>query len=67
MAMFKEIKATLNRFWSIWSNEYLNILRERRDKFKKQKGAIERQPKVDELCLLKEPGIPRGVWRKMRL
>ena len=53
----------LDQFWDIWWTEYLQTLRERHAlMMKSRKGEIQRIPKVEEVVIIKEEGIPRGSW-----
>ena len=53
----------LDQFWDIWMTEYLQTLRERHTlMMKSRKGEIQRIPKVGEVMIVKEEGIPRGSW-----
>ena len=54
----------LNKFWSIWSTEYLQEPRERNTtEMKPIKGEIKGHPKVGEVVLIKEEGLSCGKWK----
>ena len=58
----------LNRFWMTWSNEYLQNLREKHClNMKPMKGEITRMPRVGEVVIVKEEGMPRGSWKLARI
>ncbi|XP_059049486.1 uncharacterized protein LOC131844585 [Achroia grisella] len=44
-------------FWNRWLREYLPTL-----KSKKQQGGVFKNFKVDDIVLLVDPDLPRGVW-----
>uniref|UniRef100_A0A914XW44 Integrase catalytic domain-containing protein n=1 Tax=Panagrolaimus superbus TaxID=310955 RepID=A0A914XW44_9BILA len=54
----------LDKFWKLWSTDYLNLLRERNNtQHKNHRGAIQRRPMVNENVLVYEPDQPRGLWK----
>uniref|UniRef100_A0A914YLR7 Integrase catalytic domain-containing protein n=1 Tax=Panagrolaimus superbus TaxID=310955 RepID=A0A914YLR7_9BILA len=58
----------LDKFWNLWSQNYLNFLRERNiNQHKNRRGAIERQPIVNEEVLVYEPDQPRGLWKVAKI
>ena len=58
----------LNNFWRIWSNDYLQILRETHtNNLKPIKGQVNRIPNIGEVVILKEDLIPRGRWKLGRI
>ena len=58
----------LNNFWKIWSNDYMQALRETHtNKMKPIKGQINRVPHVGEVVILKEELVPRGRWKLGRI
>ena len=58
----------LNHFWTIWSNEYLQSLREKHIlKMRPIKGEVTRIPRVGEVVIIKEEGLPRGRWKLAKI
>ena len=58
----------LNRFWTVWSDEYLKSLRETHTvNMKPIKGEVNRIPRVGEVVIIKEEGIARGSWKMARI
>uniref|UniRef100_A0AC35FD49 Integrase catalytic domain-containing protein n=1 Tax=Panagrolaimus sp. PS1159 TaxID=55785 RepID=A0AC35FD49_9BILA len=54
----------LDRFWELWSKDYLNLLRERNNNIHKNaRGALKRCPTLNEKVIVYEPDIPRGNWK----
>ncbi|KAK0423373.1 hypothetical protein QR680_008111 [Steinernema hermaphroditum] len=57
-----------NRFWQIWKEEYLPILADRSKKGLKQpKGALQRQPRLNEVVIVEDPNQPRNKWKWARI
>ena len=68
MLMWKSAQNQLNQFWKIWSNEYLQVLRERKAfQLKPVKGEVRRTPKLGETVIVKEDLQPRGKWKIARV
>uniref|UniRef100_A0AC34GU52 Integrase catalytic domain-containing protein n=1 Tax=Panagrolaimus sp. ES5 TaxID=591445 RepID=A0AC34GU52_9BILA len=54
----------VDRFWKLWANDYLNMLRERNGgEHKNARGAQQRNPVVGEYVLVSEADTPRGSWK----
>ena len=53
----------LERFWKVWSEEYLSALRERGD-YKIRQGKVKstETPAVGSIVLVKEEYAPRAAW-----
>ena len=58
----------LEEFWKLWQHDYLNMLRERTQRFHKRPHAeTRRSPVIGEVVLLKEGTLPRGEWKLARV
>uniref|UniRef100_A0A1I7VZZ9 DUF5641 domain-containing protein n=1 Tax=Loa loa TaxID=7209 RepID=A0A1I7VZZ9_LOALO len=65
---WSNILKTLDVFWEIWKNEYLSSLRERTQReIVSPKRMEKRTPRRDEIVLLNEPGLPRGMWKLVKI
>uniref|UniRef100_A0A1I7VP95 Reverse transcriptase domain-containing protein n=1 Tax=Loa loa TaxID=7209 RepID=A0A1I7VP95_LOALO len=59
---------TLDVFWRLWREDYLASLRERQQKEIHSPRLIEKRlPQVNEIVLLVEPNVPRGIWNLARV
>uniref|UniRef100_A0A1I7VYT7 DUF1758 domain-containing protein n=1 Tax=Loa loa TaxID=7209 RepID=A0A1I7VYT7_LOALO len=59
---------TLDVFWKLWREDYLASLRERQQKEIHSPRLIEKRlPQVNEIVLLVEPNVPRGIWNLARV
>ena len=68
LKIWKRGQDLLNYFWKVWSTEYLQSLREKHTlKMKAIKGEVQREPKVGEIVIVKEEGIPRGSWKLAKI
>ena len=66
--LFRRTEETLDKFWKLWNNQYLNCLRERIGKSHKQgKFSTKRIPKVGEIVLLKDEDTHRDLWRLAKI
>uniref|UniRef100_A0AC35GUS5 Integrase catalytic domain-containing protein n=1 Tax=Panagrolaimus sp. PS1159 TaxID=55785 RepID=A0AC35GUS5_9BILA len=65
---YKKTLQHLNKFWNLWNKDYLNFLRERNENgHKSRRGSIKRQPQINEMVLVFEPDIPRGLWKVAKI
>uniref|UniRef100_A0A914PCQ8 Integrase catalytic domain-containing protein n=1 Tax=Panagrolaimus davidi TaxID=227884 RepID=A0A914PCQ8_9BILA len=61
---YKRTSIYLDKFWNLWIKDYLNFVRERKDKeHRNRRGAIKRHPEVGEMVLVFEPDTARGLWK----
>uniref|UniRef100_A0A1I7VB00 DUF5641 domain-containing protein n=1 Tax=Loa loa TaxID=7209 RepID=A0A1I7VB00_LOALO len=59
---------TSDIFWEIWKNKYLNGLRKRTQReIVSPKRVEKRTPRRGEIVLLNEPGLPRGMWKLVKI
>lgn len=54
------IQKLLQKFWNVWSQEYLNTLRQR----KKWNHDVNENLKVDDVVLIKDNNLPPNSWLK---
>uniref|UniRef100_A0A914PPY8 Integrase catalytic domain-containing protein n=1 Tax=Panagrolaimus davidi TaxID=227884 RepID=A0A914PPY8_9BILA len=60
---FKSLQI-IDSFWKRWTQDYLNLLRERNnDEHKNARGAAQRAPVIGEYVLVSEADQPRGSWK----
>ena len=65
---WKRGQQELDKFWKIWTDEYLKSLREIQTmNMKPIKGEINRIPKIGEVVIIKEDDLPRGTWKMARI
>ena len=58
----------LDKFWEIWTKEYLQGLRENQNlQMRSCKGEVTCCPQVGELVIVKEEGLPRGSWKMAKI
>uniref|UniRef100_A0AC34FDI0 Integrase catalytic domain-containing protein n=1 Tax=Panagrolaimus sp. ES5 TaxID=591445 RepID=A0AC34FDI0_9BILA len=68
LEQYKRTTHHLNKFWNLWNKDYLNFLRERNiNEHRNGRGAIKRQPRIDEIVLVYEPDIARGLWKTAKV
>ena len=68
METWKRGQIHLNSCWTIWSNEYLQSVRERHTlNMKPIKGEITQAPKLGEIVIIKEEGLSQGSWKLSRI
>lgn len=69
--LLKRWKGTLkclDKLWRFWQEGYLDMLRERNQvKHRGQRSVTKREPRKEEIVLLKEEELPRGEWRMGRI
>uniref|UniRef100_A0A914PKS1 DUF5641 domain-containing protein n=1 Tax=Panagrolaimus davidi TaxID=227884 RepID=A0A914PKS1_9BILA len=60
---FKSLQL-IDSFWKRWTQDYLNLLRERNnEQHKNARGAAQRAPVIGEYVLVSEADQPRGCWK----
>lgn len=57
----KYLESVKSQFWESWRKDYLSMLTERHFSQKTNKDV--RQPKIGDICLLKEDKVPRLKWK----
>uniref|UniRef100_A0A914Y0E3 Integrase catalytic domain-containing protein n=1 Tax=Panagrolaimus superbus TaxID=310955 RepID=A0A914Y0E3_9BILA len=58
----------LDKFWQIWSKDYLNMLRERNgNEHKSMRGSVQRKPIAGEIVLVYESDQPRNNWKTAKI
>ncbi|KAK5967201.1 hypothetical protein GCK32_000214 [Trichostrongylus colubriformis] len=55
--------AFTEKFWQIWSREYLSALRETHQLNLKSKKGTNTLPSVDTVVLISDPILPRNSWK----
>ncbi|WKY08754.1 hypothetical protein Q1695_007906 [Nippostrongylus brasiliensis] len=55
------------KFWSIWSNEYITSLREKHELSLKGKKGGSTLPRPGKVVLLADPILPRNTWKVGRI
>jgi hypothetical protein len=65
--MWRHATSVLDRFWSVWHNEYLLSLRERSERLVRQSRTTDVPPRKGEVVLVAEPNQPRGQWKLARI
>ncbi|KAH7701188.1 Integrase core domain containing protein [Aphelenchoides avenae] len=63
VALWRKSAKILNRFWSAFRRDYLMSLRERRQRYLKQKKFVDIEPKIDDVVLIEYENVPRGRWK----
>lgn len=53
LASWRDLNKKLKNFWQFWSTDYLNYLRERKDRFHKQGPTGESDPKEGDVVIIK--------------
>ena len=67
LSQYREVKAYMERFWSVWEQYYLpqrNFLKLRPSQ---KASSKQRTPEVDELVLVKSDNEPRDKWKIGRI
>jgi hypothetical protein len=67
LRMWKQSRAILDAFWSLWHNDYLLYLRERTRSYKFRTATIHTKPKIGTMVLLREKNVKRNNWRMGRI
>lgn len=61
---WNSITSRINRFWDLWREDYLAVLRDRLQVNHIQKRSLERrEPRENEVVLIIEDTAPRGTWQ----
>ncbi|VDO39786.1 unnamed protein product, partial [Heligmosomoides polygyrus] len=55
------------KFWKIWSEQYLTSLREQHVRFLLGNHGSPRQPEPGQVVLLADPNLPRNTWKMGRI
>ncbi|KAK6029540.1 hypothetical protein OSTOST_04349 [Ostertagia ostertagi] len=58
----QETVAALDRFWTIWSTDYLTAISERHSRRISQGKSTPRIPQIGEVVLIGDKSTPRGTW-----
>lgn len=65
---FQRTEDCLEKFWSIWQDQYLKLLLERHNKQHQQSRLLTRRtPKRGEIVLLQDEQTPRGLWKLAKI
>ena len=68
LEIWKKGQDYLKNFWRCWLSEYLPSLRERYNVVMKAiKREVDRKPKIGEIVIVKEEGLPSGRWKIARV
>uniref|UniRef100_A0A183FCN9 DUF5641 domain-containing protein n=1 Tax=Heligmosomoides polygyrus TaxID=6339 RepID=A0A183FCN9_HELPZ len=55
------------KFWKIWSEQYLTALREQHVRFLPGDHGSPTQPEPGQVVLLADPNLPRNTWKMGRI
>ena len=68
LAQLRQGQTKVERFWSIWRDEYLATLRERGDNQLRQRRVRDRsQPVLGDVVIIKDEHLPRAAWSLGRM
>ena len=59
--VWKAGQKVLDQFWSCWQKEYLTDLRQ--SSISSAKRAVQREPSIGEIVLVRDENLPRGRWK----
>nr|CAD2183293.1 unnamed protein product [Meloidogyne enterolobii] len=60
---WKRANEMLLKFWENWQKEYLNQLRERKDKHSQKVAKRNYSPTIGEIVLVQDKNIPKNYWQ----
>ena len=64
---FKYLQSLKDIFWKRFHKEYLNELTTYHFRTRGRTGGGDREPKVGDICLLKNEKVPRNTWKTARV
>uniref|UniRef100_A0A914YB01 Integrase catalytic domain-containing protein n=1 Tax=Panagrolaimus superbus TaxID=310955 RepID=A0A914YB01_9BILA len=63
MRLMHKTAAIVERFWKIWSIEYINQLREVNQNFHRQNKIADAAPEIGQVVMIKEENAIRNTWK----